>query len=96
MKKLITVFLIAGLIAMLGIGFYTWHMSECWAWYDAGYDDAMGDFGIEFINGHRTINERDWCMFDAGFDYAFDYVDLPCPERPTEIDLCGQTYCRTY
>lgn len=96
MKKLVTVFLIAGLIAMLGIGFYAWHMNQCWAWYDAGYDDAMDDWDIEIVNGRRTINDRDWLMWEAGYDFAFEYIDLEPVAKPSEVELCGQTYCRMH
>ena len=95
MSKLISALLILGIIALLGVGAYTWHMSECWSWYDAGYDDAMDDWDIEIINGHRIVNERDWLMWEAGYDFAFEYIDLEPVAKPTEVELCGQTYCRT-
>ena len=79
MNRLIAALLILGIIVLLGIGAYSWHVSECWAWYDSGYDDAMGDFGIVVENGHIIPSERDWLIFEAGYDFAFEYIDV---ERP--------------
>ena len=96
MNKLISAILILGIITLLCVGAYAWHMNECWAWYDAGYDDAMCDYDIEIINGHRTINERDWLMLEAGYDFALEYIDLEHIEMPNEIELGGRTYVRPY
>ena len=58
MKTLERIILVAMVIALLGALFTTIHTyidGERWAWYDAGYDDALNDLGISYINGTMYI-----------------------------------------
>jgi hypothetical protein len=51
MKKLLKTLLIALLAAVLLFGMHWWIDQDRWAWYDAGYDDALNDLGIVYIDG---------------------------------------------
>jgi len=56
MKHLDKLILVLAIIALLGAFVSTLHTyieAERWAWYDAGYDDALADNGIVYINGAR-------------------------------------------
>lgn len=60
MKRLETLLIVAIIIALLGAFVTTMHNyieSERWAWYDAGYDDALNDLGIVYINGTMYIED---------------------------------------
>lgn len=63
MKTLEKLVLVAMIIALLGAFITTLHTyieGERWAWYDAGYDDAMADYGISLINGKVYL--EDCCL----------------------------------
>ena len=95
MNRFINIVLILAILFVIGVGLYDLHAEACWTYYDKGYNDAMHAYGIEFVNEHRVMTERDWILFDEGFDYALDYIDHEPVEKPTEIELCGQIHTRT-
>lgn len=60
MKTLEKLVLVAMIIALLGAFITTLHTyidGERWAWYDAGYDDALNDLGITYINGEIYLED---------------------------------------
>jgi len=60
MKTLEKIILVAMVIALLGALFTTIHTyidGERWAWYDAGYDDALDDLGISYINDRMYLED---------------------------------------
>lgn len=60
MKTLEKLVLVAMIIALLGALISTLHTyieDERWAWYDAGYDDALNDAGIVYINGTMYLED---------------------------------------
>ena len=65
MKRLEALLIALVIIAVFAAAVSTLHTymeEERWAWYDAGYDDALGDLGITYINGDRVIisPEESW------------------------------------
>lgn len=60
MKHLDKIILALAIIALIGALFTTIHTyieGERWAWYDAGYDDALNDLGISYINGRIYLED---------------------------------------
>ena len=58
--KLEKLLLVAIIIALLGAFVTTLHTyieGERWSWYDAGYDDALADLGITYINGGLYLED---------------------------------------
>ena len=53
LSKLVLVLAILAVIGALVSTLHTYIEAERWAWYDAGYDDALADNGIVYINGTR-------------------------------------------
>lgn len=54
MRRLEKIVVALAIIALLGALISTLHTyieGERWAWYDAGYDDALNDLGVVYING---------------------------------------------
>ena len=60
MKTLEKLVLVAVIIALLGAFVTSLHSyieAERWSWYDAGYDDALDDLGISYINGRMYLED---------------------------------------
>ena len=57
LSKLVLVLAILAVIGALVSTLHTYIEAERWAWYDAGYDDALNDNGIVYINGTRYMWE---------------------------------------
>lgn len=60
MRRLEKIVVALAIIALLGALISTLHTyieDERWAWYDAGYDDALADFGISIFNGKVYVED---------------------------------------
>ena len=57
LAKLVLVLAILAVIGALVSTVHTYMEQERWAWYDAGYDDALADNGIVYINGRMYLED---------------------------------------
>lgn len=57
LEKLIAVLAIIALLGALVSTLHTYIDGERWAWYDAGYDDALEDMGVVIINGRAYLED---------------------------------------
>ena len=62
LDALLIALVIVAVIAAAVSPLHTYINGERWTWYDAGYDDALGDLGITYINGEHLIYppEESW------------------------------------
>ena len=57
LEKIVTVLVIIALLGALASTLNTYIQAELWGWYDAGYDDALEDLGIVYINGELYLED---------------------------------------
>ena len=57
LEKIIVALAIIALLGALVSTLHTYIDGERWAWYDAGYDDALEDMGVVIINGRAYLED---------------------------------------
>lgn len=56
-EKILTVAVIIALLGAFVSTLHTYIEGERWGWYDSGYDDALEDLGITYINGVMYLED---------------------------------------